>query len=114
MRKPDRYLSCGSLVAGLVLLGGCSNGGGLDLGSLTGGGDNQVKIFNAQNGGNVRNFAGATDFIYAVGASPDGTVVAAGGQEGVVRVYNGASGALTRSLLPPDAQPPAPPETKKK
>ncbi len=73
---------------------------------LTSGGDNQVKAFNASNGGNIRNFAGAADFIYAIGASPDGSVVAAGGQEGIVRVYNGTSGAITRTLLPPDAQPP--------
>ncbi len=72
---------------------------------LTCGGDSQVKAFNAANGGNVRNFAGATDFVYAIGTSPDGAVVAAGGQEGIVRVYNGASGALLKSLLPPDAQP---------
>jgi WD40 repeat protein len=79
---------------------------------LTSGGDNQVKAFNASNGGNVRNFAGGTDFIYAIGASADGTVVAAGGQEGVVRVYNGTSGAITRTLLPPDAQPPMKTEKK--
>jgi WD40 repeat protein len=72
---------------------------------LTCGGDSQVKAFNATNGGNVRNFAGGTDFVYAVGTSPDGAVVAAGGQEGVVRVYNGANGTLLKSLLPPDAQP---------
>ncbi|MBI2808195.1 MAG: NB-ARC domain protein [Planctomycetes bacterium] len=81
---------------------------------LTGGGDNAVKAFNSTNGGNIRNFAGGTDFIFAVASSPDGAVVAAGGQEGVVRVYNGANGTLTRSLLPPDAQPPIKKDTKKK
>ncbi len=80
---------------------------------LTSGGDNLVKRFSSANGGNTGNFAGATDFIYAVACSPDGTVVAAGGQEGVVRVYNGANPALVRSLLPPDAQPPMPKEEKK-
>jgi WD40 repeat protein len=73
---------------------------------ITGGGDNAVKKFNAANGGNIGNYGGATDFIYAVGASPDGLVVAAGGQEGIVRVYNGANSQLTRTLLPPDAQGP--------
>ena len=43
-----------------------------------------------------------------IGTSPDGTVVAAGGEDGTVRVYNGANGQLTKTLLPPDAQPKAP------
>jgi WD40 repeat protein len=80
---------------------------------LTAGGDNQVKRFNATTGGNTGTFAGGTDYIYAVGASLDGAVVAAGGQDGVVRVYNGANATLLRSLLPPDAQPPAKDEKKK-
>ncbi len=67
-------------------------------------GDAQVRFFNASNGGNVRNFGGNTDFLYAIGVSPDGKVVAAGGEEGVVRVYNGDSGQLVRSLLPPGVQ----------
>ena len=76
---------------------------------ITAGGDNVVKAFNATNGGVLRNFGGAKDFIYAIGTSPDGNVVAAGGQEGVVWVYNGQNAQLTRTLLPPAAQPPAPP-----
>jgi WD40 repeat protein len=79
---------------------------------ITAGGDNQVKAFNATNGGNVRNFGGGTDFVFAIGTSPDGAVVAAGGQEGVVRVYNGQNAQLVRSLLPPDAQPPMPEKKK--
>jgi WD40 repeat protein len=81
---------------------------------LTCGGDAQVKVFNVTNGGNVRTFPGGTDFVYAIGTSPDGNLVAAGGQEGIVRLYNGASGALIRNLLPPDAQPPMKQEEKKK
>ena len=79
---------------------------------ITGGGDSAVKKFNAANGGNIGNYGGATDFIYAIGVSPDGLVIAAGGQEGVVRVYNGANAQMTRTLLPPDAQPPTPPQKK--
>jgi WD40 repeat protein len=75
---------------------------------VTCGGDNQVKAFNATNGA-ARNFnPAASDFVYAIGTSPDGTVVAAGGEDGTVRVYNGANGQLTKTLLPPDAQPKAP------
>ena len=68
---------------------------------LTCSGDSQVKSWNVDNGGNTRNFAGGTDFLYAVGASPDGAVVAAGGEEGVVRLYNGTNGQLVKTLLPP-------------
>ena len=68
-------------------------------------GDTRIRFFNVTNGGAVRNFAGNSDFVYAVDVSPDGQMVAAGGEEGVVRVYNGANGQLLRSLLPPSAQP---------
>ena len=71
---------------------------------ITGGGDNAVKKFNVANGGNIGNYGGANDYIYAIGTSPDGLVIAAGGEEGIVRVYNGANSQLTRSLLPPEAQ----------
>lgn len=67
-------------------------------------GDQTVRFWNI-NGGNTRNFGGNTDFLYALSVSPDGALVAAGGQEGVVRVYNGTNGQLLKSLLPPDAQP---------
>ncbi len=64
-------------------------------------GDTQVRFWNVQNGGNVRNFGGNTDFVYAVGVSPDGAILAAGGEEGVVRLYNGNTTQLVRTLLPP-------------
>ena len=64
-----------------------------------------VRMWNAENGGNVRQYPGATDFLYAVGCSTDGTVVAAGGEDGIVRIYNGTSGALLKAALPPDAEP---------
>jgi WD40 repeat protein len=54
-----------------------------------------------QNGGNTRNFGGNKDFVYAVSVTPDGAVLAAGGEEGVVRLYNGTNGQLVRTLLPP-------------
>jgi WD40 repeat protein len=80
---------------------------------LTSGGDNLVKRFNT-GGGATGNFAGGTDFVYAIACSPDGAVVAAGGQDGIVRVYNGTNpGMAARTLLPPDAQPPMKEEKKK-
>jgi WD40 repeat protein len=73
-------------------------------------GDHTVRYWNVDNGGGGMSFGGNTDFLYAVGVSPDGKVVAAGGEEGIVRLYNGANGQLIKALLPPAAQPP----TKKK
>jgi WD40 repeat protein len=67
-------------------------------------GDQTVRFWNV-NGGNTRNFGGNADFLYAIGVSPDGALVAAGGQEGVVRLYNGMNGQLLKSLLPPGAGP---------
>jgi WD40 repeat protein len=68
---------------------------------ITVSGDQTVRMWNVDNGGNIRNFGGNNDFLYAVGISPDGAVVAAGGEEGIVRLYNGANGQLVKSLLPP-------------
>ncbi len=81
---------------------------------LTAGGDNLVKRFNATTGANTGNFAGGTDYLYAVGASLDGALVATGGEDGIARLYNGTNNTLLRSLLPPDAQPPMKQEEKKK
>ncbi len=72
---------------------------------VTGSGDTSVRMLNADNGGNVRNFPGANDFVYAVSASADGAVVASGCEDGVVRVYNGANGTLLKAALPPNAEP---------
>ena len=65
-----------------------------------------MRFWNADNGGNTCNFGGNSDFLYAVAVSPDGSVVAAGGEEGVVRLYNGTSGALIKALLPPGVEAP--------
>jgi WD40 repeat protein len=70
-------------------------------------GDQQVRVWNADNGGNMRNFGDSGDYLYALGVSPDGTVVAAGGEAGVVRLYNGTNGQLLNTLLPPGVASPA-------
>jgi WD40 repeat protein len=69
-------------------------------------GDQQVKFWNVDNGGNTRNFGGSNDYLYALGVSPDGAVLAAGGEEGVVRLYHGNNpGEAPKVLLPPGAAP---------
>ncbi len=66
-------------------------------------GDQQVRFWNT-GGGNYRNLAGGNDYLYCLAISPDGSVVAAGGQEGAVRLYNGNTGALIKVLLPQEAE----------
>ncbi len=68
-------------------------------------GDASVRFWNVDNGGNARNFSGNNDFLYAIGVSPDGAIVAAGGEEGVVRLYNGNNAQLIKALLPPGVEP---------
>ena len=53
-----------------------------------------------------RQFTSGNDFLYAVGVSPDGAIVAAGGEEGIVRLYNGTNAQLIKQLLPPGAEAP--------
>jgi WD40 repeat protein len=77
---------------------------------LTVSGDDQIKMWNVDNGGNIRNFGGGgKDYLYAVGVSPDGAVVAAGGEDGVVHLYKGDNGQLIKELLPPGVAPAVPP-----
>ncbi|MGL4420755.1 MAG: WD40 repeat domain-containing protein, partial [Gemmataceae bacterium] len=63
-------------------------------------GDGNVKLVNAESGGNIRNYAGATDFVYAVAATADASIVVAGGEDGIARLY-GSGGQLVKALEPP-------------
>jgi len=71
---------------------------------LTCGGDGVTNLWNADNGGSQRNFPGGKDFLYAVGCSPDGLVVATGGEDGVVRIYNGTTGQLVKAVESPGVE----------
>ena len=64
-------------------------------------GDQTVRFWNVDSGSGGLTIGGSNDFLYAVGVSADGQLVAAGGEEGIVRLYNGANGQLTKELLPP-------------
>ena len=72
---------------------------------LTSGGDAAVKLWSVDNGGNQRTFAGATDYLFAVAASGDGKLVATGGEEGVLRIYNGDNANLVKAAYPPGEEP---------
>lgn len=60
-------------------------------------GDGKAKLVK-DTGTDVRSYAGATGFLYCAAASPDGKVVLAGGQDGVVRTWGGTDGKSTGTL----------------
>jgi WD40 repeat protein len=53
------------------------------------------------NGNMGKTLAGPTDFVYCVTASLDGNTVAAGGQDGVLRIWDVKTGTETRNFPPP-------------
>jgi WD40 repeat protein len=65
-------------------------------------GDHTVRFWNVDNGGNLRSFGANTDYLYALAVSSDGKVVAAGGEEGIVRLYNGTNSQLIKEIISPD------------
>jgi len=65
-------------------------------------GDGKVRLLK-QDGSEVRSFQGASDFVHAAAATPDGKLVIAGGQDGVLRVWNGIDGRLITSFAPPES-----------
>jgi WD40 repeat protein len=73
---------------------------------LTVSGDATARLWNADNGATIRQFSGAGDFLYAVGVSSDGAVVATGCEDGLVRLYDGKTGTLVKTLAPAEAAPP--------
>lgn len=75
------------------------------IGFLTTSGDASVKLWNPDNGGQMRQFVGGTDFIYAAASSADGKVVVSGGEEGLVRIYNGENGTLIKVAYAPGEEP---------
>ncbi len=67
---------------------------------LTSYADNEVRLHRAANGGDVRSFAGATGLMFSAAASDDGKAIVAGGQGGVLRVWEGTKGTLGISSIP--------------
>ena len=61
-------------------------------------GDRGVRIHNAENGGVVRNFAGAKSWLHSVDVSADGSVVVTGGEDGKVLIWNGVNGQLLHTI----------------
>ena len=67
------------------------------------GGDKTVKMHRANDGGNYRNFGGMPDFVYSVACTRDEGLVIAGGEDGVLRVWNGTNAQELFKFDPPKA-----------
>jgi WD40 repeat protein len=67
---------------------------------LAASGDGQLRLLR-ENGDKVRSFEGASDFLHAAAVTPDGLTVIAGGQESVLRVWDGTSAKLRVEFGPP-------------
>lgn len=64
-------------------------------------GDKTVRLFTASNGRNYRSFSGGSDFMYGAACSRDEGIVVAGGEDGVLRVWNGKNGQVISTFDPP-------------
>jgi len=60
--------------------------------------DQTVRIWNADNGSQVKELKGHTDWVYSVAISPDGNLVASGAWNGEVIVWKIADGALVKAF----------------
>ena len=53
-------------------------------------GDGKVRLLKPD-GGEVRSFGGAAGFVYSVASGRDGASVVAGGEDGILRLWEGAT-----------------------
>jgi WD40 repeat protein len=60
--------------------------------------DQTVRIWNADNGSQVKELKGHTDWVYAVTISPDGNLIASGAWNGEVKVWKIAEGLLVKDF----------------
>jgi len=72
---------------------------------ISGSGDKSVKMHRSNDGGNYRTFGGPTDYVYCVAATRDEAYVIAGGEDGILRVWNGTNAQEMFKFEPP--KPPA-------
>ena len=73
---------------------------GLQDNILSSSGDKRVFLHSAGNGNPVREFAGSPDYVYRAASSVDGAIIAAGCEDGILRVWNGTDGKELVSFKP--------------
>ena len=67
-------------------------------------GDGSAKLWNAENANQQKSFDSGKEYLHAAAVSPDGKLVATGGEEGIVRLFNAETAQLVKALLPPGAE----------
>ena len=65
---------------------------------LSGGADKTVRLYDASNGGELRQFAGAEGSVYSVAFHPQGQLIAGCGIDKKVRLWNVISGQPANTL----------------
>jgi WD40 repeat protein len=68
---------------------------------LSASGDKTARLHHAIDGDNYRTLDGSTDYLYSAAATPDESLIAAGGEDGVLRLWNGATGKSVATFPPP-------------
>ncbi|MEZ6061406.1 MAG: c-type cytochrome domain-containing protein [Planctomycetaceae bacterium] len=63
-------------------------------------GDRRIFRHRAGDGAGVREFSGCPDYVYCTAVTFDGSIVAAGCEDGILRVWNGADGAEVAKFEP--------------
>lgn len=67
---------------------------------LSSSGDKRVFFHTPSNGNPAREFPGNADYVYRAAATADGTIVASGGEDGTVRVWNAADAKVLATFSP--------------
>jgi WD40 repeat protein len=93
---------------GIYTLGRSANGQRI----VTGGADKTVIVWNADNGGKIREFKDSPQPAYAAALNPDGKIAVAGGREGVVYVWDVEANKLLSGFAPPALPSPPKPAVK--
>jgi len=73
---------------------------GLQDNFLSSSGDKRVFLHQAGDGKTVREFPGNGDYVYCSSITNDGKVVVAGGEDGVVRIWNAADAKVISTFQP--------------